>query len=131
MTYHNKSKKNKSVKKIRGGSCGCSGGNNTNTQSTSPSTPFSFFKGGASCGAEQPSFSGVPIKSFYGGKDESANPLYTQVASRLVGGKKSKKLASKKNKSKKSKKGLNKQKGGIRYMTSEPDFKLLPTHTMV
>ena len=119
MPHINKSKR-RSVKKISGGGCGCSGGNVSNT-------PF-FFKGGSSCGSEPPSFSNVPLKSFYGGKDESANPLYTQVASRLLGGKKSKKNASKKNKLKKSKKS-NKKKGGGFF--GEPDFKLIPTNTMV
>ena len=120
MPHINKSKRRR-VKKISGGGCGCSGGNVSNTPT--PTSPFSFFKGGSSCGSEPPSFSNVPLKSFYGGKDESANPLYTQVASRLLGGKKSKKNASKKNKLKKSKKG-----GGF---LGEPDFKLIPTNTMV
>jgi hypothetical protein len=128
MPHINKSKRNRSVKKISGGGCGCSGGNDSNTPA--PTSPFSFFKGGSSCGSDPPSFSNVPLKSFYGSKDESANPLYTQVASRLLGGKKSKKNASKKNKSKKSKKS-HKKKGGAGFMNSEPEFKLLPTNTMV
>jgi hypothetical protein len=135
MTY-NKSKKSRTAKKTRGGGCGCAGGNHSTATTSATTTPtsFSFFKGGSSCGSEPPSFSNVPLKSFYGGKDESANPLYAQVASRLLGGKKSKKNASKKNKSKKMKKKNNRKlKGGLGlgFMNSDPEFKLLPVHTMV
>ena len=135
MKHNNKSKK-RNVKKISGGNCGCSGGsdpvNISTTTSNNVSSTFSFFKGGSSCGGEQPSFSGVPMKSFYDLKDETSNPLYTQVASRLSGGKKNKRNTlnnkkTKKNKNNKNNK-LRKRGGGI---FSEPEIKLLPTNTMV
>ena len=125
-----KSNKSRNTKKMRGGGCGCSGGNDaSSTPSTSAPSSFSFFKGGSSCGGEPPSFNNVPLRSFYGGKDESQNPLYSQVASRLSGGKKSKKSKSKRKSQRKQKQ--KKIKGGFGYMKSEPDFKLIPTNTMV
>jgi hypothetical protein len=131
-SYMNKSKKSRNSKKIRGGGCGCSGGNDASASTSASPSSFSFFKGGSSCGGEPPSFTGVPLRSFYGGKDESVNPLYTQVASRLSGGKKSKKSKSKRKSLRK--RNQKKIKGGLGFsgfMNSEPEFKLHPTITMV
>jgi hypothetical protein len=120
-----KSNKSRNTKKMRGGGCGCSGGNSAPPAAASSS----FFSGGSSCGGEPSSLNGVPLRSFYGGKDESQNPLYAQVASRLSGGKKSKKSKSKRKSQRKQKQ--KKIKGGFGYMKSEPDFKLIPTNTMI
>jgi len=132
MSYMNKSKKSRNTK-MSGGGCGCSGGNDApSTSSTSAPSPFSIFKGGSSCGGEPASLNGVPLRSFYGGKDESQNPLYAQVASRLSGGKKSKKSKSKrKSRRTKSKRKQKKIKGGFGLMDSGPTFELHPTNTMV
>ena len=131
MVYRKSIKKSKRIRRgMRGGGCGCSGGNDQNAPSSAAGTGISsFLKGGGSCGGEQPSFSNVPLKSFYGGKDESTNPLYSQVASRLDGGKKSRKSKRKYRKTK-SKRNIKKIKGGRGFMNSEPEFKLLPTVTM-
>lgn len=132
MTSNNKSKKlRRTGKKLSGGGCGC--GTGPGLGAGAGASPF-FLKGGA---AEPPSFTNVPLRSFYGGKDESANPLYAQVASRLEGGgkrrKKTKKNKSKKSISKRNNKNIKYLNGGYRinYLSSEPEFKLIPTNTMV
>jgi hypothetical protein len=73
---------------------------------------------------------GVPLRSFYGGKDESQNPQYAQVASRLSGGKKSKRK-SRRTKSKRKQKKIKGGLGFAGFMNSDPTFELHPTNTMV
>ena len=118
----NKSKKNyMNGVYMNGGGCGCGASHN------SSSTMGTFFTGGSAsgCNPNPPSFSGVPIHSFYGAANQNENPFDMQVASRLVGG------GRKKRKSQKKRKSIKKRRGGGILMSSEPRFTLLNTNTMV